>query len=170
MTPQTTKTALHHNTLHSTVWHSTAISADDNLQGPCTWGQRHSLEICTCSSFPSHNQLRPIHSWKVRWTDKGDFHYQCLVCSTKHQKGCRKILGREHGWSLIHPSTSNHCQNLFEKKKKQHQESKSTVKPRYSAFQGTGQNYVLYRGFNYYQHTVWLFTSATKEYLGSLMS
>ena len=27
-----------------------------------------------------------------------------------------------------------------------------TVKPRYSAFQGTGQNYALNRGFHYCQH------------------
>ena len=29
----------------------------------------------------------------------------------------------------------------------------STVKPRYSAFQGTGQNYPLYRGFHYCQYS-----------------
>ena len=28
----------------------------------------------------------------------------------------------------------------------------STVRPRYSAFQGTGQKYALYQGFHYYQH------------------
>ena len=27
-----------------------------------------------------------------------------------------------------------------------------TVKPRYSAFQGTGQNYALYQGFHYCQY------------------
>ena len=29
----------------------------------------------------------------------------------------------------------------------------STVKPCCSAFQGTSQNYALYQGFHYYQHT-----------------
>ena len=31
-------------------------------------------------------------------------------------------------------------------------QKQNTVKPRYSEFQGTGQNYVLNRGFHYCQH------------------
>ena len=41
---------------------------------------------------------------------------------------------------------------IYKKKNMFNEEKINTVKPRYSAFQGTGQNHALYRGFHYCLH------------------
>ena len=91
----------------------------------------------------------------------------CLLCS--HAPLCSLVCSLAHFTYSLARGTVNDWVNIYcvffdsgpQCLLPRFSNFTSTVEPRYSAFQGTGQNYTLYRGFHYcqyidnYKNTFW---------------